>query len=274
MSLVVYLDVLIILNLYINFFLIKTAALFLKRKISRKRSFFAALLGAFGSIIILAPALPFFVTITYKILLGGGIVLIAFGKQKFRDFLVCVLFFLLTGFLFGGILSAVWTIFSPSGMLLNNGICFFNIPIGALVAFTAGAYFLMKLVKMLSDKRKRRICTVKVARNGKEILLRGLCDTGCEVRDVFSGKPVVICDLEKTADVIPDEVSDFLAGKLEALVKIRLIPCSTVSGSAAIPVFKADVLVDGKYADALVGVSKTRLGDDVDCIFNPNIIPN
>lgn len=273
-SLTVYIDVLILLNLYINYILVRAAALSLRRSANRRRCVFAALLGAFGSLIILAPTLPFYVNIPYKILLCAGMVLIAFGKQKFRDFLVCALFFMLVGLLFGGILSGIEALFTPNGMILNNGVCFFNIPIAALASFTAGAYFLMKLVKRLSDGKKARFCTVKITRNGASVTLHGLCDTGCEVRDVFLGMPVIVCDYEKTAAIIPDEIVDYLAGKLDALEKIRLIPCQTVSSSAAIPVFKAQsVLIDGKKADVLVGISKSNLGDDIECIFNPGIIP-
>lgn len=272
--LTVYIDILIILNLYINYFLLRCSALFLRRAVSNRRLFAAALLGSLGSMIILAPALPFYITIPYKILLGAAIVLVAFGKQKIKDFLICELFFLLVGFLFGGILTAVWTLFSPAGMLLNNGVCFFNIPIAALVSFTAGAYFLMKLVKLLSDKHKQRFCTVKIMQNHTEITLRGLCDTGCEIRDVFSGKPVIICDFVKAAEILPDEILEYLSGNTSNIEKIRLIPCRTVSSSAAIPVFKAQsVIVDGKQTEAMIGVSKERLGDNIDCIFNPKIIP-
>lgn len=273
-SLVVYIDVLIILNLYINYFLLRSSALFLRRGVDRKKLVWASLLGALGSLIILAPALPFYITYPYKILLGAAMVLIVYGRQKIKDFLICELFFLLAGFLFGGILTAIWTFFSPAGMLLNNGVCFFNIPMAALVSFTVGAYFLMKLLKFLADKHKRRICTVKITQNNTEISLRGLCDTGCEVRDVFTGKPVIICDFEKAAAVLPDEIIEYLSGQPQNIEKIRLIPCRTVSNSSVIPVFKAqNVVVDGKQADALVGVSKERLGDGVDCIFNPKIIP-
>lgn len=270
----VYIDVLIILNLYINFILVRTAAMFLRREINRRKCVLAALLGAFGSLIILAPTLPFYVNIPYKILLCAGMVLIAFGRQKVKDFLICALFFLLVGFLFGGLLTGIEAIFAPNGMILNNGVCFFNIPIAALASFTAAAYFLMKLVKRLSDGKTKRFCTIRITQNGASVTLRGLCDTGCEVRDIFLGKPVIVCDYEKTAAVIPAEVVDFLAGKVEALEKIRLIPCQTVSGSAAIPVFKAQsVLIDGKQADVLVGISKNKLNGEVDCVFNPNIIP-
>ena len=270
----VYVDILIILNLYINYILVRTTALFLRRAADRRKCVFAAFLGAFGSLIILAPSLPFYVNIPFKILLGAGMVLIAFGKQKIRDYLICALFFVLVGFLFGGILSGIEVLFTPNGMILNNGVCFFNIPIAALASFTAGAYFLMKLVKRLSDNKKTRFCTVKITRNGSSVTLRGLCDTGCEVRDLFLGKPVIVCDYEKTTAVIPDEIVDFLAGKVEALEKIRLVPCQTVSSSAAIPVFKAQsVIIDGKQADVLVGVSKNKLGDEIECVFNPSIIP-
>ncbi len=271
---VIYVDVLIILNLYINFFLIRSSAVLLRRNISRKRTVLAALIGAFGSLIILAPPLAFYITIPYKIILGASIVFAAYGRQKLKDFGICALFFLLISFLFGGIITALWNFFAPVGMVLNNGVCFFNIPIAALVAFTAGIYFLLKFVKTLTDKKKRKLCEVSIVINDKTVSLQGLCDTGCEIRDIFSGKPVIICCYEKISGFLPEDITEYLAGNLDVVEKIRLIPCRTVGSRTVIPVFKAkSITVDGKSADALVGVSKTRLGEDFDCIFNPKIIP-
>ncbi len=270
---VVYADVLVILNLYINYFLIRSTALFLRRNISKKRCVLAALIGGSGALVMLLPELPFFVIIAEKTALGALIVFAAFGRQKPADFAVCTLFFLVVSFGFAGIMMALWRFAAPYNMVFSNGVCTFDIPLAALFAFTAAAYCVVKLIRLLSDRKIRSvgISTVKIVKDDKQVSLRGLSDTGNSLCDIFSGKPVIICAADKLANVVPQCVLDYFCGK--AAEGIRLIPCKTVTSESLIPVFRADsVTIDGKPTDAVIGVSKNSLGGDIDCIFDPKII--
>ena len=199
----------------------------------------------------------------------------AFGRQKPVDFAVCALFFLLVSFVYAGLMTALWTFCAPYGMVFGNGVAYFNIPIAAIIAFTAAAYFAVRLVRYFADRRLRcgKICNVRISANGTEIQLRGLCDTGNGLCDIFSGKPVIVCRYEKIAEITPKNARDFLDGSLDESGGLRLIPCRTVASETLLPFFRADgVTFDGKSADALVGVTKNPLGSDIDCIFDPKII--
>lgn len=270
---VVYADVLVALNLYINYFLLYGTALLLRRGISRKRCFFAAVIGALGALIIFVPELNFAISAIYKIALGAAMTLVAFGKQKPADFAVCALVFMLVNFIFAGVMNALWVFFAPLGMIYENGVCYFDIPIAAIAAFTAAAFFLIKLIKLIFGNRRRteKVCEVKILANGAEITLNGLCDTGCEIKDIFTGTPVIVCDYEKSSRIIPRNIEDYFAGA--SVEKIRLIPCGTVASETLLPVFKAEkITINGKSAEALIGISKAKLGEDIDCVFNPEII--
>ncbi|MBD5130698.1 MAG: sigma-E processing peptidase SpoIIGA, partial [Ruminococcaceae bacterium] len=256
-----------------NFLLIRSSALVMRKSVSAKRCLLAAAVGAAGSLVILLPELPFIVIALEKIIIGALITFAAFGKQRTVDFAVCALFFLLVSFVYAGLMTALWTFFAPYGMVFGNGVAYFNIPLAAIIAFTAAAYFAVRLVRYFADKRLRcgRICSVKISSNGTEILLRGLCDTGNGLCDIFSGKPVIVCRYEKIAEITPKNARDYLDGILDE--SVRLIPCRTVTSETLLPIFKTDgITVDGKSADALVGVTKNPLGSDIDCIFDPKII--
>ena len=269
---VVYVDVLIVLNLYVNYFLIRATSMIMRRVCSRKRCVLSALIGALGSLVILLPELPFLAVVLFKIALGALVVFITFGRQKPSDFAICALFFLVVCFTFAGVMLALWTFSAPLGMVWSNGTVYFNIPISAIAAFTAAAYCAVRLVRFFADKRLHcnKICAVKITAGGSEITLRGLCDTGNELCDLFSGKPVVVCCFDKIAPLAPDDVLGYFEGKLTE--SLRLIPCRTVSSEALVPIFKADITIDGKAADGFVGVTKRTLGSDIDCVFNPKII--
>lgn len=269
----VYIDVLIVLNLYINFFLIRSTSLITRRECSSKRCLLAAFIGSLGSLVILLPELPFFAVALEKIILGGFMVLAAFGRQRLVDYAVSALFFLVVSFSFAGLMMALWTFIAPLGMVFTNGIAYFDIPLVAVAAFTAAAYFTVKLVRYFADKRLHcnKICTVKITVNGTEITLRGLCDTGNGLCDIITGKPVIICSVESLGNVAPRSVLDFFRGMVSD--EIRLIPLKTISSEALLPIFKADkITIDGKSASALIGVTPNPMQPEIDCIFNPKII--
>lgn len=271
----VYIDVLVILNLFINYFLIRSSALVMRRGISAKRCLLAAAVGAVGSLVILLPELPFIVIALEKIAIGAVITFAAFGRQKPVDFAVCALFFLLISFVYAGLMTALWTFCAPYGMVFGNGVAYFNIPLAAIFAFTAAGYFAVRLVRFFADRRLKcaKICNVKITANGTEITLRGLCDTGNGLCDIFSGKPVIVCRYDKIAAITPESAGDFLNGILDESGELRLIPCRTVTSETMLPIFKIEeITVDGKPADALIGVTKNNLGSDIDCIFDPKII--
>ncbi len=272
---VIYADVLVVLNLYINYFLIRTSALIMRRGITRKRCVLAALAGAVGSLVILLPPLPFWVVFLEKAALCALITFISFGKQPAADFAVSALFFLTVNFIFAGLMLALETIAAPYSMFCGNGVCTFNIPLGALIAFTIAAYCVVKLVRLFSDKRLRtsRVCPVSIFWGEKNLALRGLCDTGCEIRDIFTGKPIIVCEAEKIREIIPSEICAYLEGQLPDNTGLRLVPYKTVSSESLLPVFKAEkVLINDKPIDAYIGVSTASLGGDIDCVFNPKIL--
>lgn len=268
----VYVDVLIVLNLYINYFLIRASVMLTRRTCSRKRCVLSALIGALGALVILLPELPFFAVVLIKVALGAVIVFVTFGKQKPSDFAVCALFFLVVSFTFAGIMMALWTFTAPFGMVWSNGTAYFNIPLSALAAFTAAAYCAVRLIRFFADKRLRcdKICSVNVSLDDREVTLRGLCDTGNQLCDIFSGKPVMVCCFDKIAPVMPDDVLDYFNGKFGE--KLRIIPCRTIGSETLVPIFKAKITIDGRTADGFVGVTKKTLGEDIDCVFNPKII--
>lgn len=280
----VYIDVLLIFNLYINYFLISSTALVMRRKVSPKRRLLAAAVGALGSLIILLPPLPFFVTVLIKSAVGALVTFAAFGRQMPSDFAVCMLFFLLISFAYGGLMLALWHFAAPLGMVYENGTAYFNIPIGAAAIFTAAGYAAVRAVRYFADRRIKCVesTPVTISVGSHSVTLSGFPDTGNALTDIFSGKPVIICSRETISDIIPAEINEYLSGNSGGISSavsqtlsggIRLLPCRTVGSESLIPIFPADnITVGGKAADALIGVSREKLGNSTDCIFNPKII--
>ena len=196
MALVIYIDVLLVVNLYINYFLVRGTSLMLRRKVSPRRVLLASAVGAVGSLLILVPDLNPILCVLIKIALGIGITFAAFGRQNKIDFLISSLSFLVVSFIFGGAMTALWNIAAPAGIFVRNGTAYFDIPIIAAALFTAALYGGFRVFRTIIDRRKPQSHAVVRIRNGAaEVTLDGLADTGNSLRDSFTGKPVVILSL-------------------------------------------------------------------------------
>lgn len=271
---VIYCDVLVILNLYINYFLLRGATLLLHKTPCVTRMVLSSAAGAAASLVILLPALPFYWVVLIKAAAACVMVLIAYGKQKPADFAVSLLCFFTISFVFAGLMLGLWLLAAPAGMSYSNGVAYFNLPMWAAVLFTILGYCAVRAIRYFSDRRLccDRLCSIAISSGGKSVCLCGLADTGNGLCDIFTGKPVIVCRPESIADMIPDNVKCYLNGGTPT-EGVRLLPCRTVNAQSLIPIFRADsVTVNGKPADAMIGVSRGELGEDIDCIFNPKII--
>lgn len=269
----VYIDVLLALNLYINYFLIRGTALFLHRNISAKRTLAAASVGALFSLCIFLPELPFILTVLIKTISGAATAFAAFGYRGLSDFIIDILCFMVISFMYAGLMLALWSYAAPMGMYYRNGAAYFDVPMIAVAIFTAIAYAVVRSMRYLSDKRSigAEIKDITIKRLGGSVTLKAIPDTGNSLCDPFSGTPVIICTKTAVEPILPDNIRTYLSGSTDAIEAIRLVPCHTVGGSALIPIFRADdIMLGGKPVQAMIGVSKNELGTD--CIFNPKLI--
>ncbi len=269
----VYIDVLLALNLYINYFLIRGTALLLRRDISTKRMLAAAGVGAMFSLTILLPSLPFAVTMLIKSLSGISITISAFGYRMPSELIIDILCFLVVSFMYAGAMQAIWMFAAPMSMFYRNGTAYFDIPIIVVAILTALAYAVVRFLRYLSDKRSigSKVQDIHIHHNGYEISLKAIPDTGNSLTDPFSGTPVVICDIRAIDTIIPDNIRLYLSGEISKLEGIRLAPCKTVAGNTLIPIFKAEqIIINGRPTNAMIGVCKHDIGTE--CIFNPELI--
>lgn len=266
----IYLDVLLVFNLYVNYILLRMTARLTHCRLRFGRCLAVSALGSLSTLMILLPPLPLFLSVLCKLLVAVLLCLCAFGvKDPMR---LCWSSICLFGssFLLAGILLAL-SLLCGVRVLHGNSCWYPDVSLLHLVLFTIAAYLLLHAVQYLHDRThaaeggyrvciRYRCCTAQ---------LEGLADTGNSLVDFFTGKPVIICDATQLGGIpIPD---------METPVKgFRLLPCSTVSGSGAIPVFRPDEVVirseqDGrcKKVDVLIGIGER---ENRKAIFNPKLL--
>lgn len=277
---VVYIDVLFIVNLILNYFILLAVSMVLHRQDKRFRLFGAACLGALYSLFIFYPTLSFLYTSLAKLLFSVSIVLAAYSFRGLKSLLRLILCFYIINIVFGGIIFAIWFFFAPPGMSLRNGVVYFDISPLALILCGGGCYIIVLLLSRFLHRNTQAhsLYRLTIRMGGLEATTPALLDTGNGLCDILTGAPVLVVEYSRIQKLIPRALRpSFQKGTLETAGlssspwagKIRMIPYASVgSKGGLLPAFRPDGVVaeaDGREINTknvLVAVSPGRLSDD------------
>lgn len=240
----IYIDVVLIENLIMNFIILLATGLILKEKIKTIRLLFASLLGAIYSVISYMSILEIYSSIILKIILSIVIVYVAFNPQNMKKMWKDILLFYLTSFVFGGAAFALIYIVKPQEILMKNGLFLGTYPLktimlGAILAFviiiTAFAVVKSKITK------KDMFCEVEIQLNGKKIETTAMLDTGNLLKEPITNTPVIVVEHTLLYDCISKEIlnhlDELLGGefnnipeeiKEKYISKLKFIPFSSL----------------------------------------------
>lgn len=288
MEQVVYVDILIALNIIINYFLLLATAKISKTTPHRIRLLLSSVAGALFSLIIFLPEINFLLLSLVKIIFSAVIVTLAFGYKNLLTFAKKIALFYCANFIFAGGVIALWLFFAPKGLVLNNSVVYFNIRADVLVMLTAIIYAFVVIVAKITEKifPKSSVYNLKIKLKEKQTKLIAYLDSGNTLRDVFTDKPVIICKTEKIAELFDDNIKDVLKSNLPILEKyqavmcadmrFKIIPFTTVGGEGALLAFSPDDVeissldVNINNANVLIALSTDGFfAGEYDGLLNP-----
>ncbi len=272
----IYIDVVLIENLIMNYIILLATGLILKIKIKHIRLIIGSLLGAIYTIIGYMGILEIYSSFILKIILSIMIVYIAYYPQTLKKMWKELLFFYLTSFVFGGVAFSLIYIVKPQEIIMKNGLFLGTYPLktvilGAIVAFV----IIITAFKIIKSKisKKDLICEITVEIEGKKIITKALIDTGNMLKEPITNTPVVVIEHTLLYDVIPKEIlnhlEEIIGGdfkeipeeiKNKYVSKLKLIPYSSL----------------GKQNGMLLGIKAKKLiivkGEEKEKIEKENII--
>lgn len=240
----IYIDILILINLLINYLLLLTVRGFLHVRVGRGRVFLGALSGALGSLVILLPQPHWTVGLLYRLALSVIMAAACFFPVSPRLFCKLLGLLYLASFGFAGFILALWAMGQASGLMMNNGVLYLPVSPVLLLLLAAAAYLVMKLLRRITGpgEPKSHFCTVLIENRGKQIRLAGKIDTGSTLTEPFSHKPAIVVEKSAALPVLPvcllqgDEAKSWTEG-------VRMIPCQGVMGKGILPGFIPEKLV-------------------------------
>lgn len=216
----IYLDILLLENLVINYLILSVTAKFSRLKVSSLRLFAGSIVGALYVVfIILQPGIKVYYSAFAKILLSIFIVAITFSPRKVLSFIKTLVMFYISTFIFAGAALA-FLFFNQQGGFVKNGIVYvFGQSEWSLMVFsfiTVGIIIKIFLEVIQSKLIKERLLVpVKIAFDNRMIDLSALIDTGNSLKDPLTNIPVMVVEFNALQELLPIEIKSIFENSQE-----------------------------------------------------------
>ncbi|MCA1053429.1 sigma-E processing peptidase SpoIIGA [Rossellomorea aquimaris] len=243
-----YLDVIWLLNLFVDFILLWLTGLILKRQYALWRIAVGSLIGSVIIVISFSPFAHVVGNPLVKLLFSLIMVYSAFGFKRFRYYAANLLMFYFVTFLTGGILIGAhyFLTFDPGAetTVLLASIKGYGDPISwvfVMLALPIAWYFSKARMDSVEHVKIQydQLVDVLVKIGEFEFTVRGLVDSGNQLQDPISKTPVMIVSIEGFKETVPEavhvlceEAEDIFSGKrnLEEqwTDRLRIVPAQSV----------------------------------------------
>ena len=235
----VYIDIIFLENLFMNYIIIFATGTILKQSIKIFRTFISSLIGSIYAIISYILKMEIFSNIFLKICLSMAMIYIAFESKTLKHFLKQLFIFYLTSFTFGGVAFALLYFISPQKILMNKGVLIGTYPIKIiLIAGILGFILITSAFKNIKGRltKKDMYCNLKINMNSEYVYTTAIIDTGNFLREPITKIPVIVVEKNVLKYVIPDfilnNLDEIINGEdidlKEYVSKIRIIPFTSL----------------------------------------------
>jgi stage II sporulation protein GA (sporulation sigma-E factor processing peptidase) len=297
--LVVYADVVWLLNLCIDFLLLMLTAVILKRKAKKWRLFMGAVLGSSIVIFAFTPMAYIMTHPVTKLFFSIVIVYAAFGFTRIRTFVQTLFMFYFVTFMVGGGLIGLHFFMQASPVInevTSSQAASFGDPVSWMfvcAGFPVVYYFSKKRIGdvEMTKIRYEQIVKVELVINGVQTEMNGLIDSGNQLYDPLTKTPVMIVEAAQAKELFPEwlfeqskKVTHFPNlddENLEWMKRLRIVPYRGIGHGNqfllavkpdAVRIHKDDELFDVHHV--LIGLSHTKLSSDCEytCIIHPKML--
>ena len=236
----IYIDLLIILNIGLDFILLMSISIILKRNVKLKRIILGSLFGGL-TILMLFIKLTTFTSTIFKLILGLLMIIITFGYKNLKYTLNNFYYLIVNSIILGG------------GLYLIKDYGYYNYYI-LIVSFIIIMIIYLKQMKKFKDNYVN-YSKIDIYFKDKRYQLNGYLDTGNKLYDQYKKRPIIL--ISKKINYSDED--------------IIYVPCSTVNNISLIKCFKPDKIIINKkiYKNYLIGLSPNEFKiDGVDCILH------
>lgn len=248
-NMIIYIDLLIIINFLFDFLLLLTINVALKRYSKIYKLILASLFGELTLLSLFIPISSVVFTIL-KIIMGVIMVFIAFGYKNIKYTLYNVIYLYMISIILGGFIYYLNTEFKNINYLI------------ILLISPIILYVFIKSIKELK-KIKNYYYQVKIIfKDDYELNLTGFLDTGNKLIDPITNKPIILINKKKIKESI--HIRSPMYVPYNALNHHGLLECIKP---------KYIMIHDKKLTNYLIGLSEDSFKlNGIDCLLNYKIL--
>lgn len=276
----VYLDIVLLENILLNYIIILSTSIISKEKINFIRIILSSIIGGLFAIITYVTDLPMFPGMIMKVIISIIMIEIAFKQRKLNKFIKILIFFYLVSFTFGGIAFMLLFFISPQNIIINKNRFVGTYPLKITVLAGGIGFIVITVVaQIIKNKITKRnmICELEIFYKGKNKKLKTMLDTGNLLKEPISNADVIIVEKESLKDIVSNDILEnintILKGSyLEAQnihsYKIKIIPFSSLGNDNGLLIgFKPDYI-------KIYGEEEITRNDIVIGIYNGKLTKN
>ena len=282
----VYVDIIFIENLIINYIILYAVGIISKSKIKQFRIIISSIIGASYSVIYYIANVGIYQNFILKIILSIVMVYIAYETNSFKGLIKKIVLFYLVSFVFAGASLGIIYMVNSQNVTIQNGVLVGSYTIKTILIGIIIAFIIIvtgfSIVKTKLSK-KDLICDIKVKINEKELETKAMIDTGNFLKEPITNIPVVVLEHTLLYDFIPKEILNniekILGGDFseipaniqsQYISRLKVIPFSTLGKQNGMLLgIKADKLIiedeENKIIDkVIIGIynkSLTKRGE-------------
>ncbi|MGJ7043880.1 stage II sporulation protein GA (sporulation sigma-E factor processing peptidase) [Thermoanaerobacterium thermosulfurigenes] len=268
-----YADVIFIENLIINYIILYLTKRFSRSNTNNAKLIFSSALGALYVILIFFSLPNIIYSLTFKIIISILMVAIAFGFNRFYEFIRVLSIFYLVSFIIGGTAFALIYVVNIGIRQIIIAALFFAI----LLTYIGWGYISKKNIE------SNILYKLHIDMDNKGRDVRAILDTGNTLHDPISNYPVAIVEYEAVKELLPEKLKNvfdsmgnesiFEMTKVvdddKWLKRLRLVPFNSIGNDSGILIgFIPDNLVVEGYRksqkNAIVGIYFKKLNETSD----------
>lgn len=260
MQMKVYVDLIFLLNFYLDFLLLMTTSVTLKRNVSVKKILLGTCIGSF-SIFFLFYSINSILLFFFKLLIAISMVVVTFHYKDLKYTFNNLGYFYMISVILGGFLYYLNLEFSYT----HIGLIFINkgISINAIFLILISPFILYIYYRQAKKFKSNYslIYDVKIIlKNNQQLKVKGFLDTGNKLVDPITNKPILL--LQK--GIVEEEKEN-----------IYYIPFHSLGNNNLLKCFKPMYVIieNKKYKNYLIGISDKKFSmEGVECILNNKIM--
>ena len=229
----VYLDIILIENLLMNYIILFAAGFIQKIQMKQIRLILSSGIGGIYAIISYLNIIPIYSNMFMKILLSIIMIYIAFNPPNVKKMCKTILLFYLTSFVMGGCALALLYMVSPQDVVFKEGVLVGTYPMKITIIAGIIGFLVIQIAFQINKrqlKKKDMICNLEISINKQKTELKAYLDSGNTLKEPITKKSVIIVEKDKVKNFYNINIDKIIGGDIEGVekLKLKIIPFNSI----------------------------------------------